>query len=84
MDPKLHKRIDEIEEKLDLILKILNTDVKVNCEKMSDHINFVDSVYDNVKHPLGFLCSKLNILSSSQKTTFTPLIGAREKSNDDN
>lgn len=75
---QINNRLDRIEEnqrmmsdKLDIIIKILENDVKINCEKMSNHINFVDTVYDNVKHPLGFLCNKLNILSSDQDTKYT-------------
>tara|TARA_Y100000591_G_C21566504_1_gene561236 strand:- start:77 stop:505 length:429 start_codon:yes stop_codon:yes gene_type:complete len=48
---------------LDLIIKILNGDVKDNCEKMKNHIDFVENVYDNVKNPLGYLCNKLNFFA---------------------
>lgn len=29
----------------------------VACEKMSDHIDFVDTVYDRVRHPLTYVAS---------------------------
>ena len=29
---------------------------------MNNHIDFIESIYDNVKNPLGFLCNKINYL----------------------
>jgi hypothetical protein len=29
----------------------------VACEKMTDHIDFVDTVYDRVRHPLTYVAS---------------------------
>ena len=62
----LEKKFLTIEKKLDLILEILNTDLKQNCEKMGDHIDFVEKVYDNVKNPLGFICNKINFLAKDK------------------
>ena len=39
----IEKRLDELEKKLDLIINILNNDIKKNCEKMGGHINFVET-----------------------------------------
>lgn len=64
---KIEDRLDRLEEKLDLILKILTEDIKNNCEKMGGHINFVEKVYDNVKHPLTFICNKVNYLTGKDK-----------------
>ena len=30
---------------------------------MGSHIDFVENVYDNVKHPLTFICNKVKHLS---------------------
>lgn len=76
---RLEEQQNDINDKLNTIITILDKDVKINCEKMSEHINFIDSVYENVKHPLGFLCSKLNILSSSQNTSFPPIDEGRHQ-----
>ena len=64
---KLQEEINNLEEKLnqqnnklDLILKILNEDIKENCEKMSNHINFIEKVYDKVKSPMYYICNKFN------------------------
>lgn len=74
MDNDLESKIKEIEdklekmdEKLDLILNFLEKDVKVNCDKMGEHIDFVENVYDNVKNPLGYLCNKINFFSNKNK-----------------
>ena len=48
----IERRLSEIEKKVDLILNLLEENVKPNCDKMGSHINFVESVYDNVKNPL--------------------------------
>jgi len=64
---KIEDRLNRLEEKLDLILKILTEDIKDSCEKMGGHINFVEKVYDNVKHPLTFICNKVNYLTGKDK-----------------
>jgi predicted RNase H-like nuclease (RuvC/YqgF family) len=58
---KLEETKLTINEKLDKILNLLNGNVKTNCQKMSQHIDFVDNVYNTVKNPLGFLVEKMNI-----------------------
>ena len=56
---RLEKKIDNIDQKLtDLI--ILMNDNKRDCEKMSTHIDFIDSVYDNLKAPIDFVCNRIN------------------------
>tara|TARA_B110000858_G_C17657133_1_gene405491 strand:+ start:572 stop:811 length:240 start_codon:yes stop_codon:yes gene_type:complete len=53
----LEQKIITLETKIDLILTMLNDKVEPNCSKMSNHIDFIDKVYDNVKNPLGYICS---------------------------
>tara|TARA_B100000900_G_scaffold415735_1_gene446909 strand:+ start:1482 stop:1724 length:243 start_codon:yes stop_codon:yes gene_type:complete len=78
MDPEIKSKLDSLEEKInDLddklsdILILLERDIKPNCNKMSGHIDFVDNVYDNVKNPLGFICSRVSKLSSSNNYNLT-------------
>ena len=61
------ERQKRIEEKLDKILELLESKITKNCEKMSEHIDFIDNVYDNVKNPLGFICNKIGILMGSSE-----------------
>ena len=56
---RLEQKIDNIDQKLtDLI--ILMNDNKRDCEKMSTHIDFIDSVYNNLKAPIDFVCNRIN------------------------
>ena len=64
----LEAQQQRIEEKLDQILNILQTKVTQNCEKMSEHIDFIENVYDNVKNPLGYICNKLNYFNTEKYT----------------
>ena len=60
------ERLRRVEEKIDEILCLLKGNIQPNCEKMGSHIDFVENVYDNVKNPLGYLCSKINVLGGSR------------------
>ena len=78
MDPEVKIKLDSLEEKInDLddklsdILILLERDIKPNCNKMSLHIDFVDNVYDTVKNPLGFICSRVGKLSSNESHNLT-------------
>ena len=62
----LEKKIGEIDLKLITILELLQNDIRPNCKKMSSHIDFVDKVYENVKNPLGYICSKVTKLSDNE------------------
>lgn len=56
--------ISRMNEKLDKILSLLEKD----CKKMSDHIDFVDEIYDNIKHPLHFIMNKTSNLIRGNDT----------------
>jgi len=57
----LEKHFTIMEKKMDKILELLEKD----CKKMSDHIDFVENVYDNVKMPFYYVMDKVNYLVSS-------------------
>jgi hypothetical protein len=59
----MNERLKRLENKVDLILEILNGDLKKNCDKMAGHVDFVERVYDRVKNPLGFICDKIKRFS---------------------
>jgi hypothetical protein len=61
----MEERLDRIENKLDMLIKITSEDVKNNCEKMGEHIDFIEIVYNNVKNPLGYICNKINFLAAA-------------------
>lgn len=64
----------EMNEKLDKILnKIEEIDNKLNkmdnsCTNMDKHIDFIDGVYQQVKIPMDYAVSKVNMLISNKNT----------------
>jgi len=60
----LEIKLEEQSKKIDLILNIINNDIKDNCSKMSEHIDFIKSVYDRVKSPMYYICDKFNNIPS--------------------
>ena len=56
----LKERTEEMNEKLDKLCKLVDEHIVPDCDKMSNHINFIEAVYNNVKNPLGFLCNRIN------------------------
>ena len=51
--------------------KIQDNEILDECKKMGSHINFIENIYENVKHPLGFLCNKIKYLSKNNDNNFT-------------
>ena len=60
----LMDRMDAIERKLDLILVKLDESVIENCDKMGNHIDFVNGVYETVKIPLYYISNKINKIAN--------------------
>jgi hypothetical protein len=44
---------------MDKILEILEKD----CKKMSNHIDFVENVYENIKTPFNYIMNKVGYLT---------------------
>lgn len=59
---KLQENVSNLQERLDYIVNLLENNVIKNCNKMGNHIDFVENIYDHVKNPLGYLCHKINSL----------------------
>ena len=38
---------------------------------MGNHIDFIEHVYDNVKHPLGYICKKIKYITGNDETQYT-------------
>ena len=62
---ELRNQVNRIEKKVDQILLLLGGTFKTNSEKMGEHIDFVERVYENVKAPLGYICNKIGYVSGS-------------------
>lgn len=73
---KLNDNIEKIDKKVDKLAESLDGDLLPECKKMGSHIDFVENVYDTVKHPLGFLCNKIKILTGRNNNyTLTDISG---------
>ena len=59
----LSQKIADIDRKCDQLTEKFDGEVLHECKKMGSHIDFVENVYDNVKHPLTFICNKVKHLS---------------------
>ncbi len=61
---EMNEKIDRIEQKIDMLLEKMEINVK-ECNKMGEHIDFIENVYDTVKFPLSYICDKVNVFSGS-------------------
>lgn len=57
----------ELNEKLDRIEKLLNNEILNNCNKMSNHIDFIERIYDYIKFPLFYITDKVRYITSRSK-----------------
>jgi hypothetical protein len=60
----IDKKLASIENNISKLLD-MQKNVNKNAEKMGEHIDFVENVYDNVKNPLGYICNKVSYLVGS-------------------
>lgn len=70
-----NKRIHSLERKIDHLTTIMDEEVLAECKKMGSHIHFVETVYENVKHPLGYICNKFTYLTDKviEQNTLTDI-----------
>ena len=64
----LNNRVKILEDKIDNLDNKINSEILQECKKMGSHIDFVENVYDNVKHPLGYITNKIKYLTSTNNT----------------
>lgn len=80
----IDSRLDNIDSRLDKIdsrvlnietsFKHLDNTIKSNnkeCEKMGNHIDFIENIYDNVKHPLGYICNNVKYYTGNKSTKYS-------------
>ena len=74
----LHKTIETINDKIEvinkkldenteLIYKKIDEDISDECKKMGSHIDFIEGVYDKMKYPLNYLCNTVNSISNNNQ-----------------
>ena len=59
----MNTNIEELKNKID-------KDVTTECKKMGAHIDFVEAVYERVRHPLGFICNRVTNLIGSYRDSY--------------
>lgn len=67
---KLDILIQNLNNKVDTILDFLDSTLKSNCNKINkivEHIEFVDNVYDTVKNPLTYVINKMTFFNKEDK-----------------
>ena len=60
---KLNDNIETLNKKMDNLEVSLDEELIPECKKMGSHIDFVEDVYDTVKHPLGYICNKVKSIT---------------------
>ena len=70
---KLNDNIEKVNKKMDNLSESLDEELIPECKKMGGHIDFIENVYDTVKHPLGYLCNKIERLTTTRTYTLTDI-----------
>jgi len=60
----LENTIFTMNHKIDRLLELLETD----CKKMTNHIDFVENVYEKVKSPFTYIMDNVSTIIYTQKT----------------
>ena len=72
---ELENQFKIMDKKMDKILEILEKD----CKKMSEHIDFVENVYDHVKMPFYYVMDKVNYMVTNDIPN--PLVNEHNNNN---
>jgi chromosome segregation ATPase len=76
-------KIDKMERKINNLDEKIDDQVLNECKKMGSHIDFVEEVYDNVKHPLGYIVKKIKYLTVGGDSTEYTLTNINKKIEND-
>ena len=60
----MDKKLDKIEQKLDELI-LLTRENEKKCEKMSSHIDFINSIYEKLKAPIEYISDKFKLISNN-------------------
>jgi chromosome segregation ATPase len=61
----LAEKIDKLQNSINKLQKEIEK-MNLNQTKMSQHIDFVENIYENVKHPLGYVCHKISSVMGNE------------------
>ena len=59
----MDKKLDKIEHKLDELI-LLTRENEKKCDKMTSHIDFINSIYEKLKAPIEFISDKFKLISN--------------------
>jgi len=65
---EVEDQLNRIETKLDALLEKMNISAK-ECNKMGEHIDFIEGIYETVKFPLSYICTKVNMFAGSNSAS---------------
>ena len=59
----IEKRLETINHKLDELI-LLTKENEKKCDKMSSHIDFINSIYEKLKAPIDYISDKFKLISN--------------------
>ena len=59
----IEKRLETINHKLDELI-LLTKENETKCDKMSSHIDFINSIYEKLKAPIDYISDKFKLISN--------------------
>ena len=59
----IEKRLETIDHKLDELI-LLTKENEKKCDKMSSHIDFINSIYEKLKAPIEYISDKFKFISN--------------------
>ena len=59
----IEKRLEKIDHKLDELI-LLTRENEKKCDKMTSHIDFINSIYEKLKAPIEFISDKFKLISN--------------------
>ena len=59
----IEKRLETIDHKLDELI-LLTRENEKKCDKMTLHIDFINSIYEKLKAPIEFISDKFKLISN--------------------
>ena len=60
----IEKRLETIDHKLDELI-LLTKENEKKCDKMSSHIDFINSIYEKLKAPIEYISDKFKLISNN-------------------
>lgn len=67
----IDKKLGDIEDRMTILENKVDGELIKECKKMGSHIDFVETVYDNVKHPLGYINNKIKSIIGKEDSIYS-------------